>query len=60
MSLIMDHGTAAQFGVEGMLAGLQAKYPELGLYAVSVDWIENPEFICKLRGEFGDIVIGWS
>ena len=35
-------------------------YPDFELYYCSKDWICSDEYILKLKGENGDIVISWE
>lgn len=30
------------------------------LYAVSQWWYDDPKYICKFRGKYGDKIIGWK
>lgn len=47
-------------GFKGWLDYLRKMFPAHRLYAVSQDWYSNKKYVCKARGENGDIIIGWK
>lgn len=46
-------------GFSGWLDYLKKLYPEKCLYVISTSWFENRKFICKAKGSYGDLLIGW-
>lgn len=52
LSSIVEH-----FGWDGLIEHLDNVHPNLGIYSVSQDWIEDSKYICKAKGSFGDLVI---
>ncbi|SDW81956.1 hypothetical protein SAMN04489725_1164 [Alicyclobacillus hesperidum] len=46
-------------GVKGFLTYLKSKYPEMGLYSISTDWLGNRAYSAKVKGSRGDIIIRW-
>lgn len=61
---LMKHDEAVknvdEKGWDGFLEDLQDEFKEHDLYAVSQSWYESDEYICKARGERGDVIIGWE
>lgn len=47
-------------GFAGWLTYLKDSYPEKGLYVISTAWFLNENFICKAKGSYGDLLIGWK
>lgn len=64
MEIIMDYNTAKRmvevFGWSYFLKLLNKKYPGYRLYSVSKPWLDDRKFICKLKGEGGDLIIRWN
>lgn len=60
----MSHADAVRFvqtnGMAKFVALMQAEYPHYKLYSCSLDWRNTDQYICKLRGTSGDIIIGWT
>lgn len=46
-------------GAEGLLQLFNSIYGN-NFYSISEDWIYNSEYICKLKGENGDLIISWE
>jgi len=63
-NMILNYETEKQiierYDWELYLKVLQHRYPKNKLYAVSQDWYDDSRFICKARGTYGDIIIGWE
>lgn len=49
-----------EHGYDKFLDRMNEEYPDYNLSSVSVYWEDDPNYICKLKGENGDIVIGWD
>ena len=49
-----------KYGWDYFLNKLQLKFPQLGLYVISMDWFIDKDYICKAKGIFGDILIKWG
>jgi hypothetical protein len=47
-------------GFDGLLNDFREKYPSYDLGSVSTYWYDDPHYICKMRGGYGDVVIGWE
>jgi hypothetical protein len=47
-------------GFHSFLVNFQTKYPSYKLYSTSTRWIKDSQYICKLKGARGDLVIGWT
>lgn len=64
LDLIMDWEQAAQivkdFGWNGWMGYMTAKFPSHDFFQASQDWFRlGPEYIAKLKGASGDVLIGW-
>ena len=46
-------------GPDAILNVLQLRFPNLGLYSLSLGWLENPKYICKGKGSKGDLIVSW-
>jgi len=46
------------FGFEKFEEEMEDKFHG-GFFSCSVDWLEDPKYICKLKGSKRDIIIGW-
>ncbi|MET3699500.1 hypothetical protein SAMN05877753_111139 [Bacillus oleivorans] len=61
---IFSHKKTKKFvkkeGWEAFLNLLQDSYPNHDLYKVSMDWYDDMSYICKAKGEMGDVIIGWK
>jgi hypothetical protein len=47
-------------GWDDFLMFLQDMCPAFEIYSVSMDWFDNKDYICKAKGVYGDVVIGWE
>lgn len=47
-------------GFGDFLEILQEEYPEYKLYSISTSWYYNSQYICKVKGVYGDLIIGWN
>lgn len=63
--LLMMHQEAKtlvdQLGWEGFVQRFNKEYEkqDYRFYACGKSWYDDPEYICKLRGQYGDLLIGW-
>jgi len=61
---VMSHGETASFvnenGRDDFLDYLQQQFPGYGLGGYSTSWEDDPKFICKANGKYGDVIIGWE
>ncbi|WP_077621275.1 hypothetical protein [Sediminibacillus massiliensis] len=61
---VMSYNAAKEFvkeeGMEGFLDLLRSEYPNRDLYGCSTYWERDSQYICKARGKYGDVVIGWE
>ena len=46
-------------GIDAFLVMLQEEYPNLDLYKISLNWLEDKSYACKVRGSEGDMSIRW-
>lgn len=65
LDLLMDWEDAANIvkatGFDGWIAHVADKFPRYGLSCTSTDWFDiGSEYIAKLRGTFGDVIVGWK
>lgn len=60
---MMQRGEAKAYvnknGRNAFLNYLNDQYPNYDLGGFSTSWEESPEYICKARGKYGDVIIGW-
>lgn len=64
MYMTMDYNKCLEIvseegGRDRFLGILQAMFPQQKVYKYSTGWIESAEFICKVRGDNGDVIIRW-
>lgn len=61
---LMDHAAAKSYveenGRDAFLGYLQNEYPDYGLSGYSTSWEDDQQYICKARGAYGDVIIGWE
>lgn len=64
LDLIIDYNKAKlivkEQGFEGWLSYLNTLFPNRDFYTVSTFWYEDSKYICKAKGQFGDLIVGWS
>ncbi|MBT2696327.1 hypothetical protein J7E79_02610 [Bacillus sp. ISL-40] len=64
LDLIMSHDNAKQKvkedGWDSFLETFQKDYEPYKLYSCSTYWYDDSQYICKFRGVYGDVVIGWD
>ncbi|MNM63961.1 hypothetical protein D3C81_753370 [compost metagenome] len=36
------------------------KIKKNGFYSCSKDWYDDPKYICKIKGDRGDLIVGWK
>lgn len=66
LDFIMEYEAAKnqvkENGWDNFLESFQEKFPSYDLGSVSTYWYNanDPTYICKMRGGYGDIVIGWE
>jgi hypothetical protein len=65
VDLLLHWEEAAQLvketGFDGWLKFVHGKFPYHKLYSASTDWYTHgPEYIAKLRGTCGDVIVGWK
>lgn len=64
MEVVMCYLSAVKLveeqGWDDFLSFISNQFPSLGLYKCSMDWFENPKYICKVKGVYGDILIYWQ
>lgn len=48
-----------EVGFDGLVALLDEQYKR-SFYSCSIHWIDNPQYILKLKGGKGDLVVGWK
>ena len=65
IDLILDWEEAANvvrvFGWDAWLRYVGEQFPRCGLFDSSMDWFRHgPEYIAKLRGVKGDVIVGWK
>lgn len=60
---ILNHDEAKQkvkeHGMEGFVQDLENEYHG-DFYGCSLAWLDEPSFICKLKGGKRDLIIGWE
>lgn len=63
MDVRMDHEKTKlivdEKGWSGFIEHVNGYFVNYELYSCSQDWYDNSEYICKLRGTNGDVIIGW-
>lgn len=61
---VMNYNKAVEYvinsGWDSFLELLQNEYPNYDLYSVSTSWLMDNQYICKAKGVFGDVIIGWE
>jgi hypothetical protein len=64
MEIELDHelmkGVVNVLGWDGLLNYLATSYHHLELYSVSRSWFDDPKFILKARGSYGDLIVRFS
>ena len=46
-------------GWDGFLNYFSERYPDHEFYSASQSWYDDGKYICKLRGAYGDLIVGW-
>ena len=64
VDLLMNFKDARDYvknhGLDAFIAKVEKESARpLELYACSTFWIDNSKYVCKLKGKYGDIIIGW-
>jgi len=63
MDILMNYETAKELvnsiGWDGFMQKMNDKYGR-NFYSISKDWYENKQYICKLKGARGDLIINWE
>ena len=64
MSIKLDYLNAVQFvninGWDKFLEMFKEKYPQFELYSCSISWLYDEDYICKIKGIYGDLIINWE
>lgn len=47
-------------GFQGVIDKFNEEFPGYDLYSCSTSWEDSDEYILKLRGTTGDVVVGWD
>jgi hypothetical protein len=47
-------------GWDGFFELFSALYPDRKFFSCSRGWYDESKFVCKFKGTFGDLVIGWQ
>jgi hypothetical protein len=47
------------YGWESFFETVSKMFPERELYNCSQDWYKSRRYTCKLKGVYGDVLIGW-
>ena len=58
--MIMKHSDAKRLDNEEMFGVISSIYPDRELYSMSLDWRENKQYVLKVRGVKGDVLVGWQ
>ena len=58
--MIMKHADAKRLDNEAMFGVINSIYPDRELYSMSLDWRKNKQYVLKVRGVKGDVLIGWQ
>jgi len=62
--LIVPHDLAKwivkENGFESWFNFLKSKFPQKDIYSVSNAWYIDKKYICKAKGKYGDLIIGWE
>jgi hypothetical protein len=63
LDILMNHEDAKRFvkehGIEAFVDSFESEFG-YGFYCCKSDWwMDDPKYICKLLGRYGDIIIGW-
>jgi hypothetical protein len=53
-------GFVNMLGWDKLLNYLATSYPHLELYCVSRSWFDDPKFILKAKGSYGDLIVRFS
>lgn len=60
----LNHEEAKQYvqdnGYNSFLEVMNEQFPTKDLGSMSTYWEHDDKYICKMRGRYGDIIIGWG
>jgi len=60
MEIQMDYDKLLEMDNESVFEMISKNNSDLGLYNMSLDWRNNKEFILKLKGMYGDLIVYWN
>ena len=58
--MIMKHADAKRLDNEAMFGVINSVYPERELYSMSLGWRDNKQYVLKVEGIKGDVLVGWQ
>ena len=58
--MIMKHEDAKRLDNEAMFGVINSIYPDRELYSMSLDWRDNKQYVLKVKGVKGDVLVGWQ
>lgn len=58
--MIMKHEDAKRLDNEAMFGVINSIYPDRELYSMSLDWCDNKQYVLKVKGVKGDVLVGWQ
>jgi len=58
--MLMAHSDAKVLDNETLFNTLDSIYPERELYSMSLDWRKDKQYVLKVKGVKGDVLVGWK
>lgn len=58
--MIMKHSDTKRLDNEEMFGVINSIYPDRELYSMSLDWRDNKQYVLKVKGIKGDVLVGWQ
>lgn len=63
MNVSMEYSEAIDLynilGIEGLMNFFEERY-SFNFYSISTAWIDSSNYICKLKGAKGDLIVCWE